>query len=79
MLTSIPYLIVLVGIVFALVLIDDARRTTTENNFYTRFQACVLTISPLVRNQQSIDSCYDQVEEQTGIKADRYETQEKKE
>jgi hypothetical protein len=78
-LNILPYLIIFLGIVFALLLIDSARQTTRENNFYTRFQVCVLTISPLVRNEQSVNSCYDQVEKQTGIKADRYKVQDPKE
>lgn len=71
----VPYIFVSIGVVFALFLIDSSRATTQENNFYTRFQACVLTVAPSVRNEASIDSCYDQVEQQTGVKADRYHPQ----
>ncbi len=70
-----PYAIVLIGIIFALFLISHSNKTAQENNFYTRFQACVLTISPSVRTQESIESCYDQVEKQTGIKAERYQVE----
>jgi len=73
--TALPYLIVLAGIIFSVIMISQTSQQTKENNFYTRFQACILTIAPSVRTQKSVDSCYDQVEQQTGIKADRYQVE----
>jgi hypothetical protein len=70
-----PYVIVMLGFLFAFYLVGSSRQTTRENNFYTRFQACVLTVAPSARTAESINSCYDQVEQQTGIKADRYKVQ----
>jgi hypothetical protein len=72
-LNLLPYFFVLIGIVFALSLISHSLKITQENNFYTRFQACVLSISPSVRSKVTINSCYDQVEQQTGVKAMRYQ------
>lgn len=49
----------------------DVGRT---NQFYNRVVACLASESPAKRTPEYTKYCYDTVEQQTGVKADRYGT-----
>lgn len=70
---AIPYVLIMVGFVIGWFMIGAVGTTSRESQYYSRFQACVLSVKPSVRTDQSITNCYDRVDEETGFKGHRYE------
>lgn len=69
-----PYFLVGLGFVIAFIMIQGIGINSKESAFYSRFQTCVLSVKPSVRNEDTIHDCYEKVEKETGYKAERYET-----
>lgn len=64
--------LVMTGILFyflSLRLGDIAR----ENQAYNRYNACVLSVPALERDQAKIDRCWNQAQADTGIEVKRYD------
>lgn len=74
-LKALPSFFVIVGFVIAFMMIQQSIGVSSQNNFYNRFQACVLSVKPITRDDNTIKGCYDRVERETGVKAPRYQTQ----
>lgn len=53
---------------------DRNYQTGLTNQFYNRLVACLASESPAVRTPEYTEHCYDLVESQTGVKAERYGT-----
>lgn len=66
-------IIALAGLLLVTFIVIDARSTTTENNGYIRVINCVISIPATVRTQDDIETCYDTVEKELGIKLQRYD------
>lgn len=44
-----------------------------ENQTYSRYISCVLSVEAVERNQEKIDSCWDKVQADTGYEVKRYD------
>ena len=67
-------IIALAGLLLVTFIVIDARGTTTENNGYIRVINCVISIPATVRTQDDIETCYNKVEKELGIKLQRYDS-----
>jgi hypothetical protein len=73
-LNSIPYAFILTGFLIIYLFMADVHQSSRENNVYTRFTACVLSVAPAIRSDKSIDNCWNTVTGDTGTSPKRYNT-----
>lgn len=66
-------LLVVSGMVLIGMLIVGARNVTDDNNAYIRVINCIVSHNASERTQEDIESCYDTVERDTGIKLQRFD------
>lgn len=59
----------------ALGMIQQNGGVNQQNNFYIRFQTCILSVKPSARTEDTIHNCYERVKKETKIDAPRYELQ----
>lgn len=43
-----------------------------QNQTYTKFTTCVLSVPAHDRDQKQIDNCYNRVQKETGVNIDKY-------
>lgn len=71
----IPWALVLVGFIIAYSFIVGVGKTSRENNVYTRYTACVLSIKPSVRGDAQINACWDKVTKDADFYPKKYDTE----
>ncbi len=70
----IPWLMVFIGFVLAYLFLDNVSKTSRENNVYTRFTACVLSIKPSSRGDEQINQCWETVTKDSNYYPKKYDT-----
>lgn len=71
------FIILLAGITLIGYFIVDSRNTTNQSNGYVRTINCILSVPATTRTKTDIDNCYTQVEQDLGIKLQRYNSLDK--
>lgn len=66
-------LILAVTVVITVAAIIILGNIAKDNQTYDRYNACVLSVPALERNQAKIDKCYHQVQDDTGRSIKRYD------
>ncbi len=62
------------GVLLILTIVLSTKQATSENNGYIRVINCVISIPATLRTQEDIERCYKTVENDLGIKLQRYDT-----
>lgn len=70
---SIPYVFIMLGFVIAYWMIANNTIQSKENNGYTRVINCIISKNATERIQSDIEECYRVVENEIGIKLQRYD------
>ncbi len=65
LLTSLPYLIILVGFVLTMGVVRAGRNASQQSNAQTRAITCVLFINAVTRTQADIERCITHIEQET--------------
>jgi Skp family chaperone for outer membrane proteins len=63
----------LAAVMLILVFILSTRGQSKENNGYIRVINCIISIPATERNQGDIETCYQRVESEVGLKLQRYD------
>jgi len=66
-------LLLLLAITIFIYVVAVLGRIARENRTYDRYNACVLSVPALERTQESIDTCYYKVQQDTNIHIKRYD------
>lgn len=69
-----PYALILIGILIALIMISENSSRSTENNGYVRVINCIIFKgNSQTRTRDDIEDCYRAVENDLHITLDRYD------
>ncbi len=66
------FIILLAGIAVMGFFMVDGRNTSSQNNGYVRVINCIISVPATERTSVDIDNCYASVENDIGIKLQRY-------
>lgn len=72
-LVVVPYLIVMLGLIFIIVLSLNSRQRGLTSATYVRFETCVLNVPASTRSQADINRCWTFAEESTGVKVNHFD------
>ncbi len=67
-------ILAIAAMLLILVFVLGIKSKNEENNGYIRVINCIISIPATTRTQGDIESCYQTVENQTGVKLQRYDT-----